>query len=144
MKPQSAKAKGTRFEHFIAKEITEAGLGRAGREANSGAGFRKGDIASNLLFLIEAKNEKQVNILKNIDQAVKQARIGNYSSNKWALVSRDPRYPEFDRVYITIDFWEFLGLMKRNSEPRVKKPDRELKWKLENLKSAIQKVIKEL
>lgn len=140
----STREKGARLERFIANEITASGLGKAKKESNSGAGTRKGDIASNLPFLIEAKNDKQVSILKNIDQTVEQARIGNYSSNKWALATRDPRYPEFERIYITIDFWEFLELMKKYSEPRVKKPDRELKWRLESLKIAVQRVIKEL
>jgi len=143
MKGESARKKGARFERFIAKEITEAGLGKAGREGNSGAGFRKGDIASNLPFLLEAKNDKQVAILKNIDQAVEQARIGNYSSEKWALITRDPRYPEFERAYATIDFWEFLELLKKYSEPRVKEPDRQMKWKIERLITSAKELLKE-
>jgi len=144
MKTQSARQKGQRFERFIAHEIELAGLGKAGREANSGAGFRKGDIASNLPFLIEAKNEKQVSILKNIDQAKSQSEKGNWHKDKWLLVSRDPRYPEFQKVYATIDFWQFLELMKRNEEPKIKEPDRNLKWKLSSLKNIINQILKEI
>ncbi len=82
MKSSSAKEKGARFERYIAKEITAHGLGEAHREVMSGAGFRKGDIASNLSFLIEAKNEKQTNLLPNIDQAKRQADQGNYDRDK--------------------------------------------------------------
>ncbi len=144
MKTKSAKEKGSRFERFVAKEITREGLGKAGREAMSGAGFRKGDIASNLPFLLECKNEKQTNFLKNIDQSKSQAEIGNFSKDKWALITRDPRYPEFEKVYMTIDFWEGLKLFKKDSEPRIKAPDMELKWKLERLKNALNAVIKEI
>src|SRR3990167_8503504 len=130
MKNLSAKQKGQRFERFIANEITQAGLGKAGREANSGAGFRKGDIACNLKFLLEAKNEKQVNILKNIDQAKEQSKKGNAWPSKWALITRDPRFPEFQEIYATIDFWQFLDLLKKESEPLIKAPDKELKYYL--------------
>lgn len=144
MKTTSARQKGQRFERFVAKEITEMGLGKAGREGNSGAGFRKGDIACNLPFLLEAKNEKQVNILPNINQARSQAEKGNWNRDKWALISRDPRYPEFEKVYATIDFWEFLKLLKKDKEPIIKAPDRETKWHLENLKKDINQVLKDL
>ncbi len=143
MKTKSAKQKGARFERYIAKQIEEAGLGKAGREGNSGAGFRKGDIASSLPFLLEAKNEKQTNFLPNVDQAKHQAEIGNWNRSKWCLITRDPRTPE-DRpeVYATIDFWELLNLLKRNEEPKVKAPDREMRWLLIKLKQVCSEIIK--
>ena len=82
MRPEQKRKKGQRFERFIAKEITAEGLGKAGREAASGGGFRKGDIASNLPFLLECKNEAKMNPLPNIDQAVRQAEIGNWAREK--------------------------------------------------------------
>lgn len=142
MKPEQRKKKGARFERFIAHEIEASGLGKAGREANSGAGFRKGDIACNLKFLLETKNEKYVNLLPNIDQAKEQAEKGNQWPEKWALISRDPRYPEFEKVYATIDFWQFLELLKREQEPMVKEPDKDMKWKLNRLIESAKSVIK--
>jgi len=125
MKPISAKKKGSRFELFVAKEITAEGLGKAGREANSGAGFRKGDIASNLPFLIEAKNQKTIKIQEWVRQAKSQAKIGNYDPDKWALVFKNPESPDANpEMFVTIDFYQFLDLLKRYSEPRVKEPDR--------------------
>lgn len=145
MKPISAKKKGSRFELFVAKEITAEGLGKAGREANSGAGFRKGDIASNLPFLIECKNQRAIHILNWIDQSKRQAEIGNWSPEKWALVFRDPRTPEANpTIYAVVDFWELLKLFKKDSEPRIKEPDRSMKWHLGQLKDSINEVLRDL
>jgi len=145
MKPISAKKKGSRFELFVAKEITAEGLGKAGREANSGAGFRKGDIACNLPFLIECKNQKSLQWWASIDQAKKQAEIGNWNGDKWALIVRDPRTPEQrPDCYAVIDMWEFLKLLKKDSAPRIKEPDKNLKWKLTKLKDIINEVLREL
>jgi len=38
---------------------------------------------------------------------------GNLYKNKWCLVVRDPRYPEFERVYAVIELNEFLELLKK-------------------------------
>jgi len=59
------------------------------------------------------------------------------------LITRDPRYPEFERAYATINFWEFLELLKRYSEPRVKEPDREMKWKIQRLITSAKELLKE-
>ena len=145
MKAQSKRKKGARFERIVAKEIEAEGLGKAGREAMSGGGFRKGDIASNLQFLLECKSEKQTNFLKNVDQAKDQAQKGNKWPEKWALITRDPRTPEDNlSIYATIDFWEFLRLLKKNAEPRIKEPDRQFRFKVEHLKTAANELLKEL
>ena len=144
MKPKSTHAKGKRMEKFIAREIEKAGLGRATREISSGSGKRKGDIFANIPFLIEAKNQKRIRILKWIDQARQEAEIGNWNPDKWALVFRDPRLGEFKKVYAVIDFWQFLELLKRNQEPLIKEPDREMKWLLQKLKININQILRRL
>ena len=145
MKPVSRKQKGSRFERFIAKEITEAGLGQAHRELMSGGGWRKGDIASSLPFQIEAKHQKTIHALNWIDQAKQEAQQGNYDSDKWLMVFNDPRAkPEFSEVYAVIDFWQLLQLLKKNSEPRIKEPDRQIKWKLVRLIDSAKAVLKDL
>lgn len=144
MNPKSKINKGKRFENYVAKEIEAEGLGRATREIGSGSGKRKGDIFSNLPFLLEAKNQKRLNWWQSIDQAKKQAEQGNWDRNKWALIVRDPRKPEFQECYAVIDFWEFLKLLKKDSQPRIKEPDKDLKWRLINLKQQCQQVIKKL
>ena len=145
MNPKSKIAKGKRFENFIAKEIVASGLGKARREIGSGSGKYKGDINCNIPFLIEAKNQKQLAWWKSIDQAKEQARIGNYDLNKWALVVRDPRTLEANPdCYVVIDFWEWLELLKRNKEPKIKKADKEMSWKLKRLIQSAKQVLKEL
>lgn len=148
MKPKSTIAKGKRFEKLVAKEIEAEGLGLARREAGSGSGKRKGDIAANLPFLLECKNQPSVKIkaiLNWIDQAKKQADIGNWSPEKWAMVFRDPRSPEANpKIYAVIDFWQFLKLMKKDSEPRIKEPDKEIRWKVQRLIDAAKALLKEL
>jgi Holliday junction resolvase len=114
MKPKSAHNKGKRFENLICQEIEAEGFGKARREIGSGSGTRKGDIFANIPFLIEAKNQKKLNWWQSIDQAKKQAEIGNWDRDKWALIVRDPRTPEKKPdIYAVIDFWEFLKLMKK-------------------------------
>jgi hypothetical protein len=137
------KNKGKDFEKFIAHEIEEIGLGNANREKRSGGGLNKGDIRANLPFLIEAKDQKTIHILDWIEQAQKQAEIGNISSDKWALIFRNPNSPtEYPECYAVIDMWQFFELLKKDAEPKIKAPDRELKWALTALKNAISKVLK--
>ena len=139
------KQKGSRLERFVAKQITEAGLGEAHRELMSGGGWRKGDIASSLPFQIEAKHQKRIRILEWIDQAKRETKEGNYDPNKWIVVFNDFREkPEFSEVYAVIDLWELLSLLKRSREPKVKQPDRELKWKIRKLIQSAKEVLKNL
>lgn len=145
MKPKSIIEKGKRFEKLIAKEIEAEGFGLARREAGSGSGKKKGDIAANLPFLIEAKNWDKYDINRWVDQAKRQAEQGNWDRDKWALVFRDFRSPEANpEIYVMIDFWQFLKLLKKDSEPRIKAPDREMRFLLERLKTTMTQVIKKL
>lgn len=143
MQPQSSQKKGKRFENYGNRCIEEMGLGRAVRVPGSGSGKIKGDSFNNLDFLLEFKNEKQWH-WQNIDQSIKETEKGNYHKNKWALIVRDPRYPEFERVYAMIDFGEFLELLKKNSEPIIKAPDKELTYLLKNLKENIRRVLNKI
>ncbi len=146
MQPKSAIKKGKKAEDEVARRIILAGLGRARREIGSGNGKRKSDIDCNLSFLIEVKNEKQTNFLPNIDQAKRQAEQGNFDSNKWCLITVDPRgvqEPERMTMYATIELGELLELLKRNQEPKVKQPDKELKWQLELLSEYLKHLEKE-
>lgn len=145
MKPKSRIEKGKRFEKLIAKEIEAEGLGLARREDGSGSGKKKGDIAANLPFLIEAKNQKTIKIQEWIRQAKSQAEMGNWSPDKWMLVFRDPSSPEVNpKIYAVLDFWETLKLLKKNQEPRIKKPDREMAWKLKRFVVYGKALLKEL
>ena len=138
--------KGKRFEKWCAEQIEEMGLGKASRTPGSGSGTRhKGDILSNIPFLLECKNQESLAWWKSIDQARQQARKGNWDGNKWALIVRDARTPEeATDAYAVIDYHEFLKLLKKDSAPQIKEPDQNLKWKLTRLRQVAQEVIKEL
>ena len=147
MKPKSAIEKGKRFANFCNQQIEEMGLGRTCLTPGSGSGKIKGDSFNNLDFLLEYKNEKNLpkQIINNIKQAKIQTKKGNYFKEKWALIVRNPETPEDDpEVFAIIDFWQFLGLLKKNSEPLTKEPDREMKWDLERLEQDCHRVIKRL
>jgi len=143
MNPKSAHQKGKRLEQYVSKLIEEMGLGSATRTPGSGSGYKKGDIFANIPFTLECKNEKQWH-WENIDQAIREAQQSNYFIDKWALIVRDPRYPEFERVYAVIDLGQFLELLKKNSEPLIKEPDRELSYQLKVLKENIKRVLNKL
>jgi len=49
---------------------------------------------------------------------------------------------EASKVVIYLD--TFLELAKRASEPKIKEPDNELKWKLNNLEKAVKDLQREL
>ena len=145
MKPASKQNKGKRLETFICHEIEKAGLGKAIRTPGSGSGLIKSDIFSSLDFSIECKHQKKIRILEWIDQAKQEAKIGNYDPNKWIIVFNDFREkPEFTEVYAVIDLWELLDLLKRSQEPKIKTPDRELKWEIRKLIQSAKEVLKNL
>ena len=146
MKSKSKLEKGKRAEKEVARRIERAGLGKARREAGSGSGKNKADIACNLPFLLEVKNQKTIMFQNWIKQAKEQARIGNADPNKWGLVIVDPagvQDPERMEMYITIEFDEFLGLLKRSASPKVKEPDKELARLMERAKEFCRKLEKD-
>ncbi len=140
MKARSAINKGKRFEAFVAAEIEAEGLGKARRQIGSGAGLDKGDINCGLDFVIEAKNHESLSTLTWIDQAKDQAEKSNADSAKWLMIFRDPRFGEFEKVYVTMDFWQLLKLLKKNDAPMVKEPDRDMAYALRNLEQSINRV----
>ena len=147
MKPRSAINKGQRAENEVARRITRAGLGKATRTAGSGNGKIKMDVFSNLPFHIEVKNQATWKMPDWLKQTKEASGIGNYDPNKWCLIVVDPegvQEPERMDIYVMVELDEFLELLKRNQEPKVKEPDRNLKWKLEKLRQNCKDVINEL
>lgn len=145
MKPKSVKQIGRKFETWGNEMIVEMGLGKAIRTPGSGSGKIKGDSFSNLDFMIEFKSERRPNWKGNIEQARRQAGQGNYDSDKWIMVQRDPESPQVNpQAFAIIDYIQLLKLLKKNSEPLIKEPDRSLRWDLENLKNSINRVIKKI
>ncbi len=146
MKSKSKLEKGKRAEKEVARRIERAGLGKARREAGSGNGKNKADIFANIPFLIEVKNQKTIKFQEWIKQAKEQARIGNSDPNKWCLVIIDPsgvQSPERMEIYATIEFDEFLGLLKRSANPRVKEPDKEMARLMERAREFCRRLEKD-
>jgi len=146
MKSKSKLEKGKRAEKEVARRIERAGLGKARREAGSGSGKNKADIACNLPFLLEVKNQKTIMFQNWIKQAKEQARIGNSDPNKWCLVIIDPsgvQSPERMEIYATIELDEFLGLLKRSANPRIKEPDKEMARLLERAREFCRRLEKD-
>ncbi len=146
MKPKSVQQIGKKFANWCNDQIEEMGLGKAVLTPGSGSGNRyKGDSFNKLDFLLEYKSERRPSWKGNIAQAKRQAEQGNYDSDKWIMVQRDPESPQANpQAFAVIDYIQLLKLLKKNSEPLIKEPDRDLKWKLQSLKDAINRVIKSL
>ena len=146
MLSKSIQQKGKRAEKEVANRIERAGLGKARREAGSGNGKNKSDIFANIPFLIEVKNQKTIKFQEWIKQAKEQARIGNSDPNKWCLVIIDPsgvQSPERMEIYATIELDEFLGLLKRSANPRVKEPDKEMARLMERAREFCRRLEKD-
>lgn len=147
MKPNSVREKGKRAERTVCERIERIGLGKSCRTPGSGSGNKKGDIFNNLPFLLEVKNHKVIHIQDWVKQAKEQARIGNSDPNKWGLIIVNPdgvQDSERMDLWFVCELDEALELMKRNQEPKVKEPDRNLKYKLERLRQCCRDVENEL
>ena len=146
MKPKTARAKGSNFERYIAKELTACGFGEAHREIMSGAGFRKGDVyCPEFPFMIEAKNQATVKINEWIDQAKREAKQGFHDQDKWCLMFKDTRTPNNNpTIYAVVDFYQLLDLAKRFNEPKMKEPDRDTTYIIRNLIVWLRKLDKKL
>lgn len=143
MKPKSIKAIGRDFENWVNRMYEEYGLGKSIRTPGSGSGKIKGDCFNSSKFMIECKSEMRPGWHGNIKQARRQAEQGNYDPAKWILVQRDPEsHKSNPRAFAILPFPQLLELLKRESEPLIKEPDRDLKWKLKTLKVAVQQVLK--
>jgi len=143
---KNAKQKGNKFEKFIASEIRDSKLDNtAKRQLGSGSGMWKGDINTSLPWTIEAKHQKALQWWASIDQSKREANQSNSNQDNWALVVNDPRKkPEFSDVYIVMDFWRWLDLLKSDQSPKIKEPDRALKYDLEHLRQIANKILKQL
>ena len=110
--------------------------------SGSGAGRDKGDCRMPRFDLvIECKDHKQACVASWVGQADSQG-LG-YS--KTALFWKYPKSPSANpevRVDISLDF--FKDLLVRSGEPKIKQPDRELRWELARLLTAAKNVIRKI
>lgn len=143
MTPKSIIEKGKRAEKEVARRIERMGLGLARKESGSGNGLKKGDIVADIPFLIEVKNHRTIKFPEWIKQAKEQSRIGFSDPNKWCLVIVDPagvQEPERMDIYAMVELDELLELIKKNKEPKVKEPDRLLKYQLNEFREILRRL----
>ena len=91
-----------------------------------------------LQLTLKAKNQK------NFKPAwFKQAERESLGYQEPIIVWHPPNTP-MDNSKVFINWNYFEKLLLKSKEPGLKQPDRELKWKLQSLKDAVNRVIKEL
>ena len=135
MKGRSIQAKGKRFEKRFAALVERMGLGMARRQAGSGNGLLKGDVAWGIERVPELKNVHYRGFPKKLVHWVEQAEKQALGGIPWLLVLRDPRTAEEQmQFFVVMDGYEYLKLELASKEPKSKAPDRNLKYKLEHLK----------
>lgn len=140
MKNKSAKAKGKVLEDFVAQKIRESGLdNNAKRQIGSGSGKFKGDISTSINWCIECKNTRSFMWDKTSKQVAREAMGTQNEVIVWHPYGR----PLDDSIAI-LNINDFIELLKRNQEPKIKEPDKEMKWNLIKLKSAINNILKQL
>ena len=139
MKPKSAIAKGKILEDWVAKRLQDTGLDpRAYKQKGSGSGQNKGDIWNALGISFECKNTKNF----SMDLFWKQSVRDSLGTTEPCIVWHPQHLPlEDSRVVISWEYFETL-LLGRNEEKEI--DNRNLKWKLQDLKSRITSVLKEL
>jgi len=110
--------------------------------AGSGASLDKGDIRVPILDLvIEAKNSETISMAKWVKQSEREGLQHSKTALMWRHPKSSQNNPEV-RVDISLDY--FIEMAQRYSEPRIKAPDRELKYYMGRLKEDIKQVDKRL
>jgi hypothetical protein len=140
MNPNSAIEKGKLLENFIVDRLRISGLDkRAYRQKGSGNGLNKGDIWNALDLCIECKNQK--NFSKDWFKQVKKESLGVQIP---VVIWHPPQVPLQDSI-VMID-WNFFEqlLLKYIEKPSLEKPNREFSYKLNNLKIAVNQLMKEI
>lgn len=142
MNPRSAKNKGNRYENHLIKVLREKLDSKAQRTYGSGAGLDKQDIRlPSFNIEIEAKNQKTLKVMDWWEQCKRQA-FGNIG----VMIFRNPRKPEFQESLVIMDLYDWIELVKSQNEVVEVESnyDPKLKYKIANLKRAVQDVFKEL
>jgi hypothetical protein len=143
MKQRSALNKAIRLENWLVEKCRELIDVKTFKTSASGAGLDKNDVRiPNFDIEIEAKNQGVWHMPEYVEQLKRQKTNGNTS----VLEVRNPAKPEFEEVFIIMDFYDWAELVKRqNSNVEVESNfDPKLKWKVKKLQEAARDVFKEL
>lgn len=136
MNPQSAIQKGKELENWIVGRLKASGLDlRAARNPGSGNGKMKGDINNDLGWCIEAKNTRAFPGAG----AFRQVREAAMGYQKELIVWHPPNTP-LDASQVVMSWHDFEELLLKAREERVEAPDRDMRFALFKLKTAIGEV----
>lgn len=147
---RAARQKGKDLEDYVADEIVRLGLDpKARRDGASGAGNReKGDIITSLMVLgqnvgIECKNHKTLSIPDWWRQTKKLETLGREPVLAYKLPG-----DSYDGTLVTIYLSTFLELVKNSGVPVIEYVEvgdnRDRKYRLDNLKRAVNEALKVL
>jgi len=142
---QSRKAKGRWLENLVAEMIRNSGLDpNCRRQQLSGSGYKKSDLDTSLNYAFEAKFHKTG--FSKLWKAWEQSQKATLGVREPAVVVKKD-YSQESEVLIVIRFQHFLDLLKNQKTDKIEIKNseienRELKFALENLKTAIKKVLK--
>jgi len=137
----NSKRKGNAGERSWAKFLREQNLdNRAWRNYGSGSTSYKSDVVNKLGYNFEVKVGKHFSLSKAIKQTKRDAEM---SHTKSAIPFHLDGMRD-DEWWIIIDAYNFADLLKRAEESKLKKLDRNMKYKLKYLKNSINQVLKEL
>ena len=143
MKQRSALNKAIRMENWLVEKCRELIDSKSYKTSASGAGFDKNDVRiPNFDIEIEAKNQATWKMPEYVEQLKRQKTNGNVS----VLAIRNPAKPEFQEVYVLMDFYDWAEMVKAQHEnvEIESNYDPQLKWKMKRLKDAAHEVFKEL
>jgi len=136
----NSKRKGNQGERDFAKFLREQNLDKkAWRNYGSGSTSYKSDVVNKLGYNFEVKVGKHFNLLG----AIQTSRDAEMAHTTPSVVFHLDKMRDGE-WWIILPADEWSELFKKDSEPRVKEPDKNLRWKLETLKNVINQVIKEL
>ena len=143
MKKDSTKKIVIRFENDLVEVLKERLDQDTKITYGSGSGLNKQDvIIPNFGIEIEAKNQMTVKLIDWWEQCKRQ-EFGNMG----VLALRNPRKAEFQETLIVMSLDDFIQLVKNQAEEEVVVQSNfspKLKYKIANLKRAIQEVVREL
>lgn len=139
----NSKKKGNLWENRLTNWLRDKGI-KAWRDNQSGGGNReKGDVGNNLDMTIESKAAKSIKLMEWWKQVSSAA--DKHGNSPVLFIHQDGMREDNWLVVMHSEDWAAL-VVKEAEEPdySLSSEDREKRWALENLKSAITKALKHL
>lgn len=137
----NSKKKGNLWENKLANWLRDNGI-KAWKDGASGGGSReKGDIGNNINMTIESKAAKNIILMDWWKQVKKSAEL--HQNSPVLFIHQDGMGEEDWLVVMSNHDW-LESIKTPKVETGETTDDRSMKWALQGLKTAIQKVLKYL